>query len=239
MPEGLLVAGAVTGAVHDDPDRQPPPGPDARRGWTWDRKGKKWSPRQRGPIIWKEDSDAGPDQDAGERGGRGADDAAADSGHQADPEPSWLGDDDEGGKPPGDGKLKFDDVPKQVKDDIAGFAGLIGTPLLAMLQQADPYCGTILAQSFENVIDATLPLICRSSRIVKYFSQDDTDWLLWGKLAMALKPFAQAVIQHHILRTVDVGRDEHGQVYVIKRSQDEHLHGDHLTPPGPDYRYAA
>jgi hypothetical protein len=124
-------------------------------------------------------------------------------------------------------------VPQQVKDDIAGLAGLVATPILSLLQAVDPYCGTILAQNFEPVVDATLPLICRSERIVNYF-RDETagDWLLWGKLAMALKPFAQAVVEHHILGRVQVIRDPQTGAVTIERRErgGEPGHGDHLTP---------
>ena len=239
MPEGLLTAdGTMTAGVDDDPDHEPPASAEAPKGWAWQRKDRAWAPRQRGPVKWTaeastEESRPGQEPDHGPAVIHG------DTGPgQSDPEPSWLRDDQRPDDKPG-GKLSFGDVSQQVKDDIAGFAGLVGAPLLAMLQQADPYCGTILAQSFENIVDATLPLICRSSKIVKYFSDDKSDWLLWGKLALALKPFAQAVIHHHILGDVEVVRDAQGQVHVMPRARQEGR-GDHLQPPAADeYNYAA
>src|SRR5580658_5799194 len=161
MPEGLLTAdGAVAGAVHDDRDHAPEPSASAPRGWCWDRTGSAWKPRQRGPVLWKGGDGAGTE--AGSDGPADPDaDTRAGAGDQRDPDPGWLRD-EAGQDDKGDGKLKFADVPKQVKDDIAGFAGLIGTPILAMLQTADPFCGAILAQSFEGIVDAPLPLICRS-----------------------------------------------------------------------------
>jgi hypothetical protein len=136
------------------------------------------------------------------------------------------------------GKLAFADVPKQVKDDIAGLTGLVGVPILSLLQQIDPYCGSALAQNFEPIVDAALPLICRSERIVRYFSEDKSDWLLWGKLALALKPVGQAILQHHVFRTVEVVRDEHGVPHVLPRSRQGS--DDHQTPPvQPEFSYAA
>lgn len=237
MPEGLLTAGGIAAGVHDDPDRPPEPSAEAPRGWTMDRRSKTWKPRQRGPVLFRGDAGSAPDGD-----GPGDTDAGAraEGGNQRDPDPAWLRDDTEPGKAD-DGKIAFADVPKEVKDDIAGLAGLVGTPILAMLQQIDPYCGTILAQSYEGIIDATLPLICRSKKIVKYFSaEDQTDWLLWGKLALALKPFAQAVIQHHVLKTVQLVEDAEGQIYPVKVSRGQTEHGDGLTPqPQPEYSYQA
>jgi hypothetical protein len=137
------------------------------------------------------------------------------------------------------GKLKFSEVPQQVKDDIAGMAGLVGIPILSLLQQADPYCGTALAQNFEPVVDAALPLLCRSRKIVDYFSGDKSDWLLWGKLALALKPVGQAILEHHVFRTVEVVRDENGVPRIQPRMRGGQ-EGDHLTPPAaPEFSYAA
>lgn len=243
MPEGLLTDAGVTGAVHDDPDHAPEPSADAPRGWTWQRKDRKWQPRQRGPILWKGDADgqrdSGPDQGRAGGDGTGPGTAEGQAGSVRDPDPSWLRDNKQQDDEPGKKRQTIDDVPREVVNDIAGFAGLVGAPLLAMLQQADPYCGTALAQSFEGVVNACLPLICRSKKITDYFTGDKSDWMLWGKLALALRPFAQAVLQHHVLRTVEVVRDEHGQVHVMPRIRDEG-HGDHLTPPPPDqFNYAA
>lgn len=236
MPEGLLTAdGTMTAGVHDDPDHEPEPTAGAPRGWVWQRKDRKWAPRQRGPVKWSGDVSGDISASAGDipagspAGGQG--------GEHRDPDPSWLRDDRRDDEP--GGKLKFDDVPAQVKDDIAGLAGLVGVPILSMLQQIDPYCGGILAQSYENIVDACLPLICRSRKIVRYFEGDKSDWLLWGKLGIALRPFATAVLQHHVLRTVEVVRDERGQVHVMSRTRQEG-HGDHLTPPAADeFNYAA
>lgn len=225
MPEGLLTAGGqVTGAVHDDPDHAPAPSGDAPRGWTWQRKDRKWAPRQRGPIVYQEDGDV-PDRAPAADGG--ADPVV--TGQDRDPDPSWAGDDEPRRDEPG--KLAYKDVPRAVKDDIAGLAGLVGIPILSMLQQIDPYCGGVLAQAYEGVVDACLPLICRSQKVVRYFQADKSDWLLWGKLGIALKPFATAVLQHHVLRTVEVGRDEHGNAYVRPRNAGDQDQGDHLTPP--------
>jgi len=158
-----------------------------------------------------------------------------------DPDPAWFAADK---KPEARAaRLSIDDIPREVVNDIAGFAGLVGAPVLAMLQAADPYCGSILAQNFEPIVDATLPLLCRSEKIVAYFTGDKSDWLLWGKLAMALAPVARAVLDHHIFRTIDVIKDpQTGQVQVVPRSKGGSAMGDHLQPPQaqPDYsRYAA
>jgi len=239
VPEGVAAAGRVTGeGVHDDPDSPPPPGPDATKGWAWNRKSRSWAPRQRGPVLWEPEpvTQARAARDAADeaRAGQIADDLNRDA--QRDPDPSYLTGDSQG---TGGGRVKFEDVPQQVKDDIAGLAGLVGTPVLAVLRSMDPYCGTVLAENFGPVVDATLPLICRSSKIVRYFTEDKADWLLWGKLAMALAPVARAVAEHHIFKTVEVVKDpKTGQVTIARgKQQGEH---DHLQPKVPGAaQYAA
>lgn len=233
MPEGFTMPdGGTAGPVHNDPTHKPPPDAAAPRGYTWNRGTRAWAPKVKGQILYKAAAAEAPRDEPRA--------AAAQDEPQGDPEPGWFREDAQpqaetrGGK-----KLSLEDVPQQVRDDIAGFAGLVGAPLLAMLQQADPYCGSALAQSFEPIVDACLPLICRSEKIVRYFTGDQSDWLLWGKLALALRPVAQAVLQHHVLKTVEVVRDVNtGQVRVVERKRGPG-HGDHLTPPQPEMQYAA
>ena len=121
---------------------------------------------------------------------------------------------------------------------MAGLAGLVGIPILTLLQQADLYCGSVLAQNFEPIVDAALPLVCRSERIVRYFTEDKADWLLWGKLALALKPVGQAILQHHVFKTVEVVTDEKTGARMIRQRQRGET--DHQAPPvQPEFSYAA
>lgn len=268
MPEGVAVAGGpvVSGAVHDNPDVAPPPGPQAPKGWAWNRTDKAWKPRLRGPVLWQDPaSNPYPDPPAQQQGGgypwfgkgRGApvspDPRTFEGGPDGmqqlppeqqgrDPAPGWMSPEPQGRHR----KLSIEQVPKQVQDDIAGMAGLVGTPILALARSIDPYCGGALADNFEGVIDATLPLICRSEKIVKYFSEDTADWLLWGKLAMALAPVGKAIAEHHVFHTVEVVRltDKNGQptgaVEIRRTTKDGDGLAQHLTPPAADPQaYAA
>src|SRR5215469_4428512 len=155
--------------------------------------------------------------------------AAAPPDQDRDPGPAWQQDD--AGPAAARRRLSIDDVPRVVIDDIAGFAGLVGAPLLAILQQADPYCGSALAQNYEPIVDAVLPLLCRSEKIVSWFTGDKSDWLLWGKLALALAPVGRAIFEHHVARSVEVVRDpQTGAAQVRPRQQGPEM-GDHLVPP--------
>lgn len=208
MPEGTAAGGIVTGgAVHDDPDRPPEPSAEAPRGWTWNRADRAWKPKVRGQVLWSADGPGGA-------GGTDAGSEAGDSGPVTppggrDPAPAWHRE-DRALAPAEAGKIPFEKVPQQVKDDIAGLMGLVGTPILGILQHADPYCGGALAECFEPAVDATLPLICRSSKIVRYFAEDKSDWLTWGKVALAFSPLLRAVAEHHVFRSVEIVRDKNG-----------------------------
>jgi hypothetical protein len=237
MAEGVKSSGGtVTETLSSSGKREIPPEPAedtdrAPRGWRFDKQHWRWVPRLAPGRKPKNDARS-EDQTGGARtpwAESRADDV------ERDPDPGWM-------REPIDdrpvGKIAFGEVPQQVKDDIAGLTGLVGIPILSLLQQIDPYCGSALAQNFEPTVDAALPLICRSERIVRYFADDKSDWLLWGKLALALKPVGQAILQHHVFRTVEVVRDEHGVPHVQPRSRGGET--DHQTPPvQPEFSYAA
>jgi hypothetical protein len=247
MAEGVAVAGKVTGGgALDDRHNKPEADPvNAPHGWAWDRPEARWRPaKKRGNYARKSAGDipsdglvpsarlGGPDQPREPQRSDGNENV--DRGTSHDPDPGWFGSDDD---KPRTRKQTIRDVPQSVQNDIAGFAGLVGAPVLALLQQADPYCGGALAANYEPIIDAVLPLLCRSEKIVAYFTGDKSDWMLWGKLAMALAPVGKAVLDHHVLRRVDVVRNpDTGQVQVVPRRPGGSEHGDHLQPqPQPDY----
>jgi hypothetical protein len=234
MAEGVKSAAGTIAESEpsSSPNRPPEPDPDpelAPRGWRYDTGSRQWVARL-SPGRKKKNRSAPDTTGDGTEGGQSP-------GQERDPDPAWMRNGDPEPLPPG--KLKFGDVPEQVKDDIAGMAGLIGIPILSLLQQVDPYCGSALMQNYEPVVDAALPLLCRSRKIVDYFTGDKSDWLLWGKLALALKPVGQAVLEHHVFRTVEVVRDDNGIPRIQPRSRGGQ-DGDHLTPPvTPEFNYAA
>lgn len=245
MAEGVAVSGTgqvVGDAVMNDRNAKPDPDPvKAPYGWAWDRTPGRWRPaKKRGqyPRAKAENASSAAPADSSPAAGPGHPLPPEDG---RDPDPAWFAGGDRPPPPPPK-RLSIDDVPAQVVNDIAGFAGLIGAPLLAMLQTADPYCGSVLAQNFQPIVDATLPLLCRSERIVAYFTGDKSDWLLWGKLAIALAPVGRAIIEHHVIRSVHVIRDEKTGAVQVVRGQQAPGPGDHLTPPmqpPPNYQYAA
>ncbi len=181
--------------VHDDPDNPPAPGRDAPKGWAWDRKGRRWQPRQRGPVLWtgdgqQDDEAAAPSPDGGSQ--------------QRDPAPAWQQHDAPDARPKHDpGK-----VPGHVKDDLRGVIGLFGMFVLPRVEAADPHCGGALVDNYEAIAERLVPLLCRSERVVKFLTADSGGMMDWIGLAMALAPVGRAVAEHHVFRTVEVVRDE-------------------------------
>ena len=130
------------------------------------------------------------------------------------------------GESPNDGDYIPDFViTPGIRNDIAGklglFAAIIGMPLEAI----DPYCGPIFAGNVDNMINAYLPIICRSPGAVKFFQSTSGGWLDWVRALQATWPVIQALYAHHLGRTV--GRDTR-------------VMPDATTPPmRDDYQYSA
>lgn len=237
MAEGVRTAsGSVTESrpSSSGSKREIPPEPEANselapRGWRFDKMKWQWVPRLApGRKVDKQY----PATSYPRKGEPAFVMGTPDDAPQGDPDPGWMTDDDSPKK-----KTRMEDIPKKVLDDIAGTAGLVGIPILSFLQQVDPYCGSALASQYEQIIGACMPLICRSEKIVKYFS-GESDLMIWLGLGMALKPVATAVWQHHIARSVEVVRDEHGIAHFRPRTAPGT--DDHLTPPVHDeFSYAA
>lgn len=206
MAEGVAVADRVTaGGVHDNADAPPPPGPDAPKGWTWNRKGGHWQPKERGKILWHA---SGADAAAGD--GAQADDTSP--AQPRDPAPAWMGDPEQdsssgGGKP----KPAKVEVTQKVRDDVGGILGFAGALLLPPMVRADPHCGGALAQNWGQIADACIPLISRSQTVVRWLTTDSGGLMDWLGLAVALAPVGRAVLEHHVVKTVQVVENEDGE----------------------------
>ena len=215
MAEGLLAPGGkIAGGIHDDPDSPPAPDASAVRGWTWNRKGRNWMPRQRGPVLFQDlprpGRDSSPDGSDGLRQGSDSPAAAGTGpGPDRDPEPGWMRDDsDSKPKAPSFDPSK---VSREVRDDISGMCGLVGMALLPPLVRADPVCGGAFAENFDRLVEKAVPLICRSERVVRWMTADMGGLGDWIGLGVALAPVAGAFMQHHVLKTVEVAEVENEQ----------------------------
>jgi len=195
----------VTVLELDLTDKKNPPPDDAVKaphGWMWDRPRKTWRPRKSvargGWGAHRPRSAPAPVIDMGpfER------DVSGD-----DPAPSYAS------RP----APKVPRVPPKVttktKGDMTAAVGMVGMLVLPPLVKADPFCGGALTDNFQAIADALVPLLCRSQKVVSFFTEEASDWMLWFKLAIALAPVAMAVGQHHILKTVKIVEkvDEEGK----------------------------
>ena len=115
-------------------------------------------------------------------------------------------------------KIKKDPpkVSVATKKDMTAAVGMVGMLVLPPVLKADPYCGAALTDNFQAIAEALVPLLCKSERVVSFFTEEASDWMLWWKLAVALAPVAMAVGQHHLLKTVKIEQDaETGDVYAV------------------------
>lgn len=115
----------------------------------------------------------------------------------SDPDPSWL---EQAGEQLPRATVA---VTKQVQEDIKGMlavASLIPADILAV---ADPYCAGAYAQALPQIIDAAVPIICRSQRALN-FLLGKQGFVEWTRLAAAFKPVIVAVWAHHIAKTVEL-----------------------------------
>lgn len=185
MAEGVKDAGAEGVIGEGAGDIEPAPDPvNAPYGYTKDKDG--WRPKKRpgrgGSLK------AAPDL---------VDEGQADD---RDPDPSWHTGGGSAGKPPYEAS-------KSDQDEVASLLALLYSVPADFLLTVDPYCFGALNDNFESVIDATLPIVCRSERVVKYIT-GTSGLILWIKLAVALKPVLVAGWRHHVVHSVGIELDE-------------------------------
>ncbi len=199
--EGVKESGAA-GVVDAGAGDQPPPDDLelAPYGWMRDAKTKTWRARKKagraGLPAAKPEDDGGQAPDQGQ--------AAAPAGR--DPEPARLS----SAQP---GKNAPPKITQETRDDIAGIVALLYSLPADFLVMMDPYCFGALNQSLEQVIDATVPIICRSQLVVDFVTGKQ-GLILYIKLAAALRPFLTAVWAHHVIHIVTLEKDEEGHAVV-------------------------
>lgn len=219
MAEGVAAGAAVVGdGVHDDPDHPPAPDPVAApRGWTWDRPGKHWRPRQRGPVIAQQQEPTWDDhrralaEQIGQRPGD-EDQGAAPA---ADPEPGWQ---QQGGGQVVEPVRVFQ-LDAEARKDIKALVALCYTVPGEALPLLDPYCFGPLAEpgTANDVITAVSDIVCGSPRVARW-AASASGLMPWLKLALALKPVAIAALHHHVLRDVDVEFDRDSRTMTVSKA---------------------
>lgn len=199
MAEGVIDDGQVVDVGVADRGRPPEPPPDPERaphGWTLDRKTREWRPKKRAgrsrkPAEEHQAEDAPPAEDGWQA--------------ERDPEPARLSEKQRSAPKEREQRT----VPTTVKDDLMGALGLIGAIVLPPVMRADPHCGGALADNWERIAEATVPLLCRSNAVVEWMTSASglRDWI---GLAIALSPVGKAILQHHVTKSVHLEQTEDG-----------------------------
>lgn len=203
MAEGVKDAGGegIVGAAATDVE--PPPDPvEAPYGYTRDKKVPGgWRPKKRPGRGGRPK----PEPDASEHSDTGDHPFADPYADGRDPQPSWYA-----GAKKGE---PYKASPAE-QNDVAALLALMYSVPADFLLQVDPYCFGELNANLGQVVDATVPIICRSETVVKYVT-GSSGLILWIKLAAAFRPFGVAVWRHHVVHTVQLQQDEEtGETFV-------------------------
>ena len=204
--------------VIDLRDKSTPPPDDpavAPFGWRWDTKGKEWKVKRSAGGRKAGSAWFGKKDFPADRPESNPDMADFERALGEDPEPAYAS----GPKVP----KSRPKVSAKTKGEITGAVGMIGMLIGPPLMGMDPYCGGALMENWGKIAEAVVPLLCQSATVVSFFTDQASDWMLWFKLAIALAPVAAAVGRHHILKTVELQKDEAtGDVYVVPRDLSEY-----------------
>jgi hypothetical protein len=199
VPEGVVDGGRVIDSGHESSPggrrgRQRPDG--VPEGFVFDRKSREWRmPKKPGPKSDDPDPQSASEDDGGWQAGR-------------DPDPAHLSGDDSG---PGGGAGQDGEIPQEVADDVAGLLGLLAVPIGAVAAARDPYCGAVFASQLPAIVDAAVPIVCRSERVLAWMTAGTGGLMDWIGLAAALAPVGRAFAEHHILRTVQLVDEDQDQ----------------------------
>jgi len=91
---------------------------------------------------------------------------------------------------------------KPQQRDIEGQVALVLTFVSMLWAAADPICAEPLAENADKIVEKTLPIICKSPRVVQFMLANG-GLLDWVGLAIALKPVFQTVVKHHVFHSID------------------------------------
>ncbi|MDA8316531.1 MAG: hypothetical protein M0010_15380 [Actinomycetota bacterium] len=189
MTEGVSeLAGDVVDVGEADKGRPPRPPDDpvvAPKGWTYDSKSKTWRPALRAVRRSEEEGEGAA---VGTEPGRS-------TVERPDPDPARFAGRD------GSGAGGARELSAEDKEEIKSLLGLAGLVVFTPIARADPHCGGALVEASTEIFEKLVPIIAKSDRVSRWMTVAGGfgDWI---GLAVALKPVAMAVVEHHIFKTV-------------------------------------
>jgi hypothetical protein len=141
----------------------------------------------------------------------------------------------------GDAQYSYsDDTPfvitPGIRADAKGKLALFGTLVAVPLDMVDPYCGRVLSDNLDNMIDKAMPLIARSPAAIKFLTSSSGGFLEWIALLQACWPVFMAIYAHHLARTV-VRDDKTGR--YVKVNKDGNAVDPTMPPAADNYEYSA
>lgn len=121
---------------------------------------------------------------------------------------------------------------KKIEENLGTYLSVVGMTV----EMIDPYCGPILAENFDNIVNRWSKVIAHYPRAAKMFLDTRGGTLMsWMGALQATWPVLYALYEHHLSKSV---RTEDGRIYKI------HPNGqrpdiDATMPPMDGYNYTA
>jgi hypothetical protein len=123
-----------------------------------------------------------------------------------------------------------------IRADAKGKLALFGVLVATPLDMVDPYCGGVLSENLDNMIDKAMPLISRSPAAIKFLTGTSGGIMEWLAFLQACWPVIVAIYAHHLGRSVV--RDINTGQFVRVDKQGNRV--DATMPPVPEtYEYSA
>lgn len=119
-----------------------------------------------------------------------------------------------------------------IEDNLGTYLSVIGITM----EMVDPYCGPILAENLETMVNRWTKVIARYPRAAKLFmSQEGGLIMLWIGAIQATWPVLIAVYKHHLSHEIQTDK---GRIFRVGRSANGHQETvDATMPPMPQYDY--
>lgn len=123
---------------------------------------------------------------------------------------------------------------KTIQSNMATYLSVIGITV----EMIDPYCGPILAENFDNMIDRWSKVVAHYPKAAALFMDGKGGVLFaWIGGIQATWPVIYALYQHHLAKTVAVAPN--GQVYFKNQRPNPANNGQMPDPLTPEFQYSA